>query len=229
MWAHLAIFKESLESDDVFVFQEIYIFFKQSTYFMGHKAPHWFPSSSLCFDGWPSDNMVTLKLSVYDYSTKKNTTNLAALPPRSAILTSFLLISVSGLRSGVTYQIKPLPSNLISCARKLILHVDGMANWAANVSRSVNWIKNSLLLLNTWKKHGGVRRGKLSKWSRSKIKHKRHRRNIVVVFHLSTFLLVWKVAFFAQGTIVLFHSGKPGVEVTSFFSKGIYFLSSCMP
>lgn len=39
MWAQLAVFKESLESDDVFLFQEIYIFFIEFTYFLGHKAP----------------------------------------------------------------------------------------------------------------------------------------------------------------------------------------------
>lgn len=56
--------------------------------------------------------------------------------------------SVSGLRSGVAYQTASKKSDHLFT---LILHVDGTTDWADDVSRML-WIKNSLLLINTWKK-----------------------------------------------------------------------------
>lgn len=217
--------REPREWRYVHVPRNVHIFHKIYTFSGAQSCSYWFPSPSLHFDGGITvDNTVTLKLSSYDYSTKKVQQLTAALPPQPVILNRLLLISVSGLWSGVADQIKPLPTNLIGCAQKLFLHVDGTADWAANVSSTVNWIKNSVLLLNTWRKCGSVSRGKLWNWSRSKMKYKRYRRNNVVIFHLQTVLSLLKVVFLhSQGTVVLFHPGTPGVEVTFHFSQKAYF------
>lgn len=67
-----------------------------------------------------------------------NTTSNSAVPtPQPVCLNNVL-------RSGVAYEIKVLPTNLISSARGFMLHVDGTADWVVGDLRTVYWIENSL-------------------------------------------------------------------------------------
>lgn len=141
MWDNLAIFKEK----GLFVAREIYIFAEHLHIFLGHEdvsAPSssWFPSPSQLLDWkfslWPWHKMSAkkkkhhrkhsnagcfLKPWLQQLQPFPDSSTHSMLVQNSICFNILYSISISGLCSGVSYQIKLLPTqiNLISCAHRL--------------------------------------------------------------------------------------------------------------
>lgn len=157
MWDNLVIFKERLENEDAFMSQEIYIFFKRFTYFLGHEAasaplpnfhhPHniWTGRFYRNCDTWDiSESLFVKKYLLFKPLTPTTPVSLRFINPTSIGFNILYLISISGLCSGVSYQIELLPTqtNLICCAHRLIQHSAVTADWVVDVSCTVNLINN---------------------------------------------------------------------------------------
>lgn len=91
------------------------------TYFMGHETPLIVFQHPHCIEGYQM-NWWHLNHQLMFIQLKNSTSNPAVSTPLSVSLNKVL-------RSGVAYENKVLPTNLISSARGFMLPVDGTADW----------------------------------------------------------------------------------------------------
>lgn len=167
MWDNLVIFKERLENEDLFLSQEIYIFSKNLHIFWDTAMSQLlfqipiisktFGWEGFCLDGdtWGCQLIIVCRKTQEAFFPFQNFwLQLHPLKPSSDSSTHSKLlpnsirrpISISGLCSGVSYQIKLVPNANKS---KLAVHTDlfgaalgQLIEWL-NVSCTVNLINNS--------------------------------------------------------------------------------------